>query len=44
LVPVGDTEENILLKRDEVVEDWWKFHNEGLQNVYSSAVISRMIK
>jgi hypothetical protein len=29
---------------DEVTEGWWKPHNEGFQNLYSSLNISRMIK
>jgi hypothetical protein len=32
------------LKRDEVMRDWRKLHNEELQNLYSSPNIIRMIK
>jgi hypothetical protein len=31
-------------KRDEVTGGWRKLHNEELHNLYSSPVISRMIK
>jgi hypothetical protein len=31
-------------KRDEVIEDWRKLHNEELRNLYSSPSIIRMIK
>jgi hypothetical protein len=32
------------LKRDEVMGDWRKLHNEELHNLYSSPNIIRMIK
>jgi hypothetical protein len=35
--------ENTVLKRDEVMGDWRKFHNE-LRNLYSSPNIIRMVK
>jgi hypothetical protein len=31
-------------KRDEVMRDWRKLHNEGLHNMYSSPSIIRVIK
>jgi hypothetical protein len=31
-------------KRDEVIGDWRKLHNEELHNLYSSPSIIRMIK
>jgi hypothetical protein len=31
-------------RRDEVTEDWRKWHNEQLHNLYSSPNIIRMIK
>jgi hypothetical protein len=31
-------------KRDKVMRDWRKVHNEGLHNLYSSPNIIRMIK
>jgi hypothetical protein len=31
-------------RRDEVMGDWRKLHNEGLHNLYSSPNIIRMIK
>jgi hypothetical protein len=31
-------------KRDEVMGDWRKLHNEELHNLYSSPSILRMIK
>jgi hypothetical protein len=31
-------------KRDEVIRDWRKLHNEELHNLYSSPSIIRMIK
>jgi hypothetical protein len=31
-------------KRDEVIKDWRKLHNEELHNLYSSTSIIRMIK
>jgi hypothetical protein len=31
-------------KRDDVMEDWRKLHNEELHNLYSSPNIIRMIK
>jgi hypothetical protein len=37
-------EENIGPKRDEVIGGWRKLHKEGLQNLYSSPNIIRMIK
>jgi hypothetical protein len=32
------------VKRDEIIGDWRKLHDEGLQNLYSSPCIIRMIK
>jgi hypothetical protein len=31
-------------KRDEVTGEWRKIHNEGLNNLYSSPTIARVIK
>jgi hypothetical protein len=31
-------------KRDEVMGDWWKMHNEELHNLYSSSNTISMIK
>jgi hypothetical protein len=31
-------------RRDDVMGDWRKLHNEELHNLYSSSVIIRMIK
>ena len=31
-------------KRDEVTEEWWKLHNEELNDLYSSPNIVRVIK
>jgi hypothetical protein len=31
-------------RRDEVMEDWKKLHNEELHNLYSSPNIIRMVK
>jgi hypothetical protein len=31
-------------KRDEIIGDWIKIHNEKLHNLYSSANVIRMIK
>ena len=42
--------ENIVLsrifehRRDEVTGEWWRFHKEELNNLYSSPNIVRMIK
>jgi len=30
--------------RDEVTEEWWKLHNEELNDLYSSTDILRVIK
>jgi hypothetical protein len=32
------------LKRDEVIEDWRKLHEEELHNLYSSPSLIRMLK
>jgi hypothetical protein len=32
------------LKRDEVMEEWGKLHNEELRDLYSSPSIKRIIK
>jgi hypothetical protein len=40
----NSTEENILIKGDEMVGGWRKWHNGGLHNLYSSPNIIRMIK
>jgi hypothetical protein len=31
-------------KRDEVIGDWRKLHNEELHNLYSSPIVIRIIK
>lgn len=31
-------------KRDDVIEDWWRLHNEELNGLYSSLNIVRVIK
>jgi hypothetical protein len=31
-------------KRDEVTGEWWKLHNEGLHNLYSSPDIISQVK
>jgi hypothetical protein len=42
--------ENLVLKRifaprrDEIIEEWRKLHNEGLNDLYSSPNIVRVIK
>jgi hypothetical protein len=36
--------ENIGSKRDEVMGDWRKLHNEELHNLYSLPSVIRMIK
>jgi hypothetical protein len=33
-----------VLKRDEIIEGWRKFHNEELQNFYSLSDIIKMLK
>jgi hypothetical protein len=36
--------ENRVLRRNEVMGEWRKLHNEELHNLYSSPSIIRMIK
>jgi hypothetical protein len=40
-IPKQDTEENILIQREEVI-DWRKLHTEGLHNLYSSQNVIRI--
>jgi len=40
-IPKQDTEENILIQREEVI-DWRKLHTEELNNLYSSQNVIRI--